>query len=71
MKLNTCGTELRVSPKLLNYGNTLTLYKASKSQTGKEEQGRTRSYPSCVRMGRGSDGESHWGIWASALSSKR
>ena len=28
-----------------------------------EKQGRIHGYPSCVRVGRGSDGEGHWGIW--------
>ena len=35
------------------------------------QQGRIHGYPSRVRVGRGSDGEGHWGIWAGAVSSKR
>ena len=37
---------------------------------GDEKQGRIHSYPSRVRVGRGSDGEGHWGIWAGAVSFK-
>ena len=33
--------------------------------------GRIHGYPSRVRVGRGSDGEGHWSIWAGAMSSKR
>jgi len=36
-----------------------------------EKQGRIHGYPSRVRVGRGSDREGHWGIWAGAVSSKR
>ena len=36
------------------------------------QQGRIHGYSSRVRVGRGSDGgESHWGIWAGAVSPKR
>ena len=35
------------------------------------KQGRIHGYPSRVRVGRGSDGEDHWGIGAGAVSSKR
>ena len=34
------------------------------------EQGRIHGYPSRVRVGRSSDGEGHWGIWA-GVGSKR
>ena len=36
----------------------------------KWEQGWIHSYPSCVRVGRGSDSEGHFGIWEGAVSSK-
>ena len=34
------------------------------------KQGRIQGYPSRVRVGRGSEGEGHWGIWAGEVSSK-
>ena len=43
-----------------------------KKQTNKQnKQGRIHGYPSFAQVGRGSDGEGHWGIWAGAMSSKR
>ena len=36
-----------------------------------KKQGRIHGYPSRVRVGRGSNGEGHWSIWAEAVSSKR
>ena len=36
-----------------------------------QKQGWLHSNPSLVQMGRGSDREGHWGIWARAESSKR
>ena len=34
------------------------------------KQGWINSYPSRVRVGRGKDGEGHYGIWAGAVSPK-
>ena len=34
------------------------------------KQGQIHGYPSCLRVGRGSDREGHWSIWARAVSSK-
>ena len=39
----------------------------SKAKDCKTEQ--IHGYPSRVQVGRGSDGEGHWGIWAGAVSS--
>ena len=36
----------------------------------KKKQGWIRSYPSHIQVGRGSDGDGHWGIRAGAVSSK-
>ena len=41
----------------------------SKAKDCKTEQ--IHGYPSRVQVGRGSDGEGHWGIWAGAVSLKR
>ena len=40
----------------------------SKAKDCKTEQ--IHGYPSRVQVGRGSDGEGHWGIWAGAVRSK-
>ena len=35
------------------------------------KQGRIHGYPNHVWLGRGSDGEGHWSIWAEVMSPKR
>ena len=46
------------------------LHLYEKKLRSNHKQGRMPVYPSCMRVGRGSDRKGHWGIWAWAVSSK-
>ena len=55
----------------MKYSVTILIKENSSiSQNNRTKQGRIHGYPSHVRVGRGTDGEGHWGIWTGAVGSK-